>query len=175
MTKTKAILAAMAAMFVSASAASAAPAGERMWELTLGGAGSSDNDFDGGGFNINGQLGYYFTDQWQVNLRQTAGYSDFGDSSWSAATRLGVDYHFDFGQDQRFIPFVGASLGYLYGDNTNDTFAAGPEAGLKAYVNDTTFIYGSVAYEFLFDDAGDADDSFDDGQFVYGVGIGFRW
>ncbi len=168
-----AILALSAGSIASAQSNTNPP--ERQWELILGGAGSSSNDFDSGGFNVNGQLGYYFTPEWQVNLRQSLGYSDFGDSSWTGATRLGVDYHFEFGQDQRFIPYVGAEIGYLYGDGTNDTFAAGPEAGVKAYVNDTTFIYGSVLYEFLFDSAGDADSQLDDGQFVYGVGIGFRW
>lgn len=149
---------------------------ERQWELILGGSGGSDKDFDSNSFNANGQLGYYFTEQLQVNVRQTLGFADSdGGSSWVGATRVGVDYHFDMGQDQRFIPFVGAELGYIYGDDVNDTFAAGPEAGVKAYVNDTTFIYGSVLYEFLFDSGDDVDSSLDDGQFVYALGIGFRW
>lgn len=160
---------------MSSTASAQSSSVERQWELLLGGSGASENDFDGGGFNVNAQVGYYFTDQLQLNLRQGFGYSDYGDSSWQAATRVGFDYHFDYNQDQRFIPYIGVVGGYLYGDGVSDTFVAGPEAGLKAYVNETTFIYGSVAYEFLFDDAGDADSSFDDGQFVYGLGIGFRW
>lgn len=170
-------LAAAAIVAVSACSVASAQSSDvqRQWELLLTGNGSNDNDFNNGGFNVNAQVGYYFTDQWQVNLRQGFGYSDFGDSSWTGATRIGVDYHFDMGQDQRWVPFVGAELGYLYGDGTNDTFAAGPEAGLKVYVNDTTFVYGSVLYEFLFDSGDDVDSQLDDGQFVYGLGIGFRW
>jgi hypothetical protein len=169
-------LVAAAVIAVSAcSVASAQSDVQRQWELILGGSGTSSNDFDSGGFSVNTQVGYYFTDQWQVNVRQLLGYSDFGDSSWQGATRVGLDYHFDFGQDQRIVPFVGAEIGYLYGDGTNDTFAAGPEGGVKAYVNDTTFIYGSVLYEFLFDSGDDVDSNIDDGQFVYSLGIGFRW
>ena len=52
---------------------------------------------------------------------------------------------------------------------------AGPEGGVKYFVNNTTFIFGSVQYQFFFEDDDDAEDSFDDGQWVYALGIGFRW
>lgn len=166
------------AAFLSVAACSMASAQDttRNWELLLSGGGSNNNDFDAGAFNVNAQVGYYFGPQWQVNFRQSFGYVDgVANSSWTGASRVGLDYHFDFGQDQRWVPFVGAELGYLYGDDFDETWAAGPEAGLKVYVNDTTFIYGSVLYEFYFDSGDDADDAFDDGQFVYNLGVGFRW
>ena len=51
-----------------------------------------------------------------------------------------------------------------------------PEAGLKYYVKDETFLYGRVAYQFITEDADDADDqSFDDGTFEYVIGIGFNF
>lgn len=168
----------VAAALVSLSACSLASAQDtaRNWELLLSGSGANNNDFDAGGFSANAQVGYYFNPNWQINVRQAFGYADSGDdSTWTGATRFGVDYHFDFGQDQRWVPFVGAEIGYLYGDDFDETWAAGPEAGLKVYVNDTTFIYGSVLYEFYFDSADDADSNFDDGQFVYNLGVGFRW
>lgn len=169
------LLAAVASVFGIASIAQAAPATDKQWELTLSGSGANDNDFDSTLFNVNAQLGYYFTDQLQANLRQSIQFSDFGPGSQlSGGTALGFDYHFDFGQDQRIVPFVGAAIGYNYGD-VNDTFFAGPEAGIKGYVNDTTFIYVNVAYQFFFEDSDDADDAFDDGSFVYGLGIGFRF
>ncbi len=145
------------------------------WELQLLGAGSNDVNFEGGGFTATAQIGYYFTDQWQVLVRQSASYTDTGaDSVWSGSTRLGGAYHFNYSDDQRFVPYLGVNLGYIYGD-VNDTFIAGPELGLRFFVNDTTFITGSVSYEFLFDSTDDADSSFSDGQFVYGLGIGFQW
>lgn len=148
---------------------------EEKWELQLLGAGSNDVDFTAGGFQLNAQLAYFYTNEWAIIARQTASYTDTGDDNqWSAGTRLGAQYHFNYDPEQRWVPYIGANIGYLYGD-INDTWIAGPEAGLRYFVNDTTFVGLSVAYEFLFDNASDADSSFDDGQFVYGVGIGFQW
>ncbi len=157
-----------------ASNAGAIPLQEE-WEFRLSGSGSNDVDFANGGFNFDATLGYHFTDQWEVALRQSFGYSDFGTSSWTGGTRIGGYYNFNFDEEQRIVPYAGLTVGYIYGDAVADTFVAGPEAGLKWFVNDTTFVYGSVSYEFLFDDADEVDDSFDDGQFVYGLGIGFRF
>ena len=175
MFKKSTILAAAAVGLVglgSSVAQAAAPtADEARWELTLGGSGGNDKDFNDGNVNIDVSVGYYFTDQLELSVRQNIGYND----DWSAATRLALDYHFSFGQDQPVVPFVGIELGYLYGDDTGDTWAAGPEAGLKFYVNDTTFIFGQVAYQFFFEDSDDADDAFEDGSFVYSLGIGFRF
>lgn len=178
----KSIFAAVAAASVLAigtqsASAQSGPARDQtnQWELTLVGAGSSDNDFDAGGFNVNAQLGYYFTQQLQGLVRQTAGYNDNGsDDSWGGSTRVGVAYHFDYDQDFPVIPYIGVNLGYQYGDLA-DTWIAGPEIGVKWYVNSTTFIFGSVAYDFFFEDVDDADEGFDDGQFIYGLGIGFRF
>jgi hypothetical protein len=155
----------------------APPADDKKWELTLVGSGTSDKEFDSTVLAANGQLGYYFTNQHEVSLRQGIGFSDSdgGDSSFSGSTAIGYDFHFDFGQDQRVIPFVGASIGYLYGEDVDETGTAGLEAGLKWYVNDTTFIFGQAAYEWLFDDGDDADDSFSDGRWVYSLGVGFRF
>ena len=51
----------------------------------------------------------------------------------------------------------------------DDTWVIGPEAGLRYFVNQTTFILGMIEWEFLLD--GDDEDS----AFLYTVGIGFRW
>ena len=57
----------------------------------------------------------------------------------------------------RWWPFVGGSLGYIYGDAVSDTWVAGPEAGVRYFVNETTFILGLVEYEFFFDNADEAE------------------
>lgn len=142
------------------------------WELTLGGGGSSDKEFSSGSFGLNTGLGYYFTPKLELAVRQAVNYSDFGDSVWNGSTRLALDYHFDL---NRFRPFVGANFGGIYGDSVRDTFAAGLEAGLKYYVLEKTFIFGSLEYQWLFRNAGSADNNFDDGQFAYVVGIGFNF
>jgi hypothetical protein len=46
---------------------------------------------------------------------------------------------------------------------------------VKFFVNDTTFITAGIEYQVLFEDASDADDNFDDGRFVYLLGIGFKF
>ena len=146
-------------------------------ELTLGGSGAHGPDLDGTTFNVNGSFGYFMTNQLEVSLRQGIGYTDItgggGDgSAWSASTRIALDYHFDLGKWQ---PYIGANFGYVYGDGVHDTFEAAPEAGIKFFVNSTTFIQLGVEYQFFFDQDDDASESFSDGQFVYGLNIGFRW
>ena len=143
------------------------------WELTLGGSGTNDKDFETGGFNAEGSLGYFLTDNWEIALRQGAGFSDTGgNSSWNGNTRGAIDYHFDF---ERVQPFVGANVGYIYGDDTEESFLAGLEAGLKYYVKPKTFIFAQGEYGWLFEDADDADDTFDDGRFLWALGIGFNF
>jgi len=146
------------------------------WELTLGGSGSNGPDFNGTSFAVNGNLGYFLTKELEIGVRQSVGYSDINGggsgSSWNGSTRFALDYHFDFG---RWQPYVGANIGYVYGDAVNDTFEAAPEAGVKYFVNSTTFIQFGAEYQFFFDSNSDASNAFSDGQFVYGLNIGFRW
>src|SRR5438270_3227586 len=65
------------------------------WELTLGGGGSNDKNFNSGSFALNGSVGYYFTTQLELSVRQGASYSNFGGSAWDGSTRLAFDYNFD--------------------------------------------------------------------------------
>lgn len=142
------------------------------WELTLSGTGSSNQDVDSGSFGIAGSLGYFVADQLEVGLRQTVAYSDFNaGTNVNASTSLLIDYHFDLGQWQ---PFIGASIGYTYGD-VNDSWFAGPEGGIKYFVKPETFIYGLVQYQYFFDQGDGIINNFDDGAFAYSVGIGFTW
>jgi outer membrane protein W len=146
------------------------------WELTLGANAAHGPDLNGVTFAGTGSLGYFLTNEVELGLRQSVGYSDVtqnsGGSSWNASTRIALDYHFDL---NRWQPYVGANIGYVYGDGVNDTFEAAPEAGIKFFVNSTTFIQFGVEYQFFFDKGSDATQAFSDGQFVYGLNIGFRW
>lgn len=144
------------------------------WELTLSGSGSSNEDVDAGSFQVQASLGYFIVDQLELLVRQGVGYADFNaGTSVTASTAVALDYHFDL---DRFQPFVGVAIGYSYGDaDVDETFFGGPEAGVKYFVKDDTFIYGLVQYQFFFDDVDDADENFDDGSFLYGLGIGFTW
>lgn len=143
-------------------------------EITIGGSGSADNSLDDSGGGISLSYGKYTSDRVMWSLRQTINYSNpEGDStSWNGSTRIAADYHFG---DNRLRPLLGANVGYIYGDGVNDTWAAGLEGGLKYYVNDTTFVYGLLEYAWLFDDTDDVDDTFDDGRYLWSVGVGFNF
>lgn len=142
--------------------------------LSLNGVGLSDKDFDSSTFSVSGEFGYFLTDRIEAAIRQTVGFSDFEDSgsNWNGSTRGALDYNFDLG---RFWPFVGGSIGYVYGDGVTDSWVGGPEAGLRFFVNQTTFILGMIEWEFFFNNNDDDDDSFSDSVFIYTIGIGFRW
>jgi hypothetical protein len=142
-------------------------------ELTLGANAANGNDFDGFTGGGNASLGYFVTDNLELSVRQSLSYTDIGvDASLNGSTRVAADFHFDLGG---FQPFIGANFGYVYGDAVSDTFEAAPEAGVKVFLSSTTFIYAIAEYQFFFDDADGADDAFEDGQFVYSLGIGFRF
>ena len=170
MVKRLSVIAALAILSLSSAAFANFSEGNK--ELTLSGAGSNDNDFDAGSIGLSGSFGYFLTDAFEIGVRQSFAWADAGESSWNASTRVFADFHFDMGA---FRPFVGLNAGYVYGDDTNDTWEAAPEGGVKYFVNDTTFIFGMVEYQFFFDDSDELDDGFDDGSFVYSLGIGFRW
>lgn len=141
-------------------------------EVLLNGAGTSDKDFDTSVFSVQGSLGYFFTRNIEAAVRQSFSLSDIeaSGSSWIGSTRGALDYNLDLG---RFWPFVGGSIGFNYGDDAPDTWTAGLEGGLKFFVNTTTFFLGMLEWQWFLDD--DDEDGFSDGQWIYMIGIGFRW
>ncbi len=141
-------------------------------EVLLNGSGVSDKDFDSTSFSVTGSLGYFFTKNIEAAFRQSLSFVNVenGGSAWNAASRGAADYHLDLG---RFWPFVGGNIGYIYGHNIRDTWAGGLEGGLKFFVNSTTFILGMLEYQWFFDS--DDDSGFNQGQWIYTVGLGFRW
>ncbi len=144
------------------------------WEITLGGSGSNNRGFTQADFAVNGSIGYFFTPQLEVSLRQGISYADHNNGTdWLGNTRGAVDYHFTnlFG---KFVPYVGANVGYAYGENFNDTWEAAPEAGLKFYVHERTFLFVQGEYQFFFRNGGGAGEGFKHGQFIYSLGIGFN-
>jgi hypothetical protein len=142
--------------------------------LALSGTGQNDRDYVNFIFSLEGQLSYFFTDRVEGLIQQNIDWIDVpgSDEDWSGSTRAGLRYNWDMG---RWWPFLGVDLGYIYGDRVRDQWVAGPEAGVRYFVNETTFILGQIQYEFFFRNTSDATDAFDDGRFLYTLGIGFRW
>ena len=172
MTRTRAFL--VVSLISLLPVVSAAQPKEGEWELTLTGSGSNNNDFDAGGFGASGSIGYFLTEDFELLLRQSFIFanSDEESGAYAASSRIAADYHIDLG---RFRPFIGANLGIAYGNEIDETGFAAPEVGAKFYVKEQTFLFALAEYQFFFEDASDADEAFDDGQFVYSIGIGFSW
>jgi len=147
------------------------------WELTLGGGASHGPDLDGLNANITGSLGYFLADQLELSLRQNLTYTDIlpsgsgQGSAWDGSTRVALDFHFDLGAVQ---PFVGGNIGYVYGESTNDTWAAAPEAGVKVFLNSTTFVMVLAEYQFFFETDDEIGNAFSDGRFLYTLALGVR-
>jgi len=72
-------------------------------------------------------------------------------------------------------PFLGATIGYIYGDSVKESFIARPEGGLKAFLSESTCLIVAVGYDFIFEDADEANDTFDEGVFNYRLGLGYRF
>lgn len=145
-------------------------------EITLMGSGSSDVDFDLNRFSLAGSYAYYFSDAGAVGLRQAVtffGGPDVSDA-WQGATNVFGQWHFG-GPTAMARPYIGASVGGIYGDNLADTFTAGPEVGVKWYVQPRTFILTHIDYQFTFEDADEVQEDWDDGRFNYHVGVGYNF
>jgi hypothetical protein len=138
------------------------------YALELFGTGNNDQDFESGSVSAGGELGYFLSKEIELGLRQAFSWSDsdVSDADWNGDTRIFGNFHFDL---DRWQPYVGAFVGYVYGDFVDDFWTAGPEVGVKYFVNSTTYIDLNAAYGF------NLDEGIDDGSFFYGLGIGFRW
>ena len=143
------------------------------WELTVSGTGVSDKHLETGTASATAGLSYYLSDVLQLGVRQSVfyidGVPDDGDSSTNASTRGALDFNFGEGSVR---PVIGATVGRVYGDTVNDTWIAGPEAGIKFFFHDNAFLQLLAEYQFFFDDEEGADDAFEDGSFLYTLGFG---
>ena len=148
-------------------------AGER--EFTLGGAGATNKDFDESFGGVNFSYGWYTSETQEWVIRQSITYSNpsNGGQAWNGATRLAFDQH--LATHGALRPFIGVNAGGVYGDRVRETFAAGLEVGGKFYVQPRTFIYALVEYGWFFRRARNVDDAFSNGQFNWGVGVGFNF
>lgn len=136
------------------------------WELTLGGGGamarSNANNMTA---NLQGSLGYYLTDQWEVGARQAFQWDNRTDAV-NAATDAFVDFNFNTGGP--LVPFLGAAIGLNYGDGPND-WDAGPEGGIKYYIKEKAFLFALAQYRFPFRDG-----ALDDGNWRFALGLGLN-
>ncbi len=112
-----------------------------------------------------------------LGVRQSVNYANIegesiSDDFWNGATRGYLDYHFGV---NRLRPFIGGSLGAIYGDGVKDSAFAGLETGGKYYVLQKTYLLARVEYQWFFSRSSDADDAFKDGAWAYTVGLGYNF
>ncbi len=151
-------------------------AGDR--EFSISGAGSSDRRFNSGTFGVTGEYGWYQSDHVVWGIRQSVNYASIRgeslkDDFWNGSTRGYGNYQFGTGASR---PFVGGSLGFIYGDGVKNSGFAGLETGLKHYMNSTTYLLGRVEYQFFFSkERSEFDEGFKDGAWAYTVGLGYNF
>lgn len=147
-------------------------------EFSISGTGTSDQNVDSGSFGVTGDLGWYLNEDMVAGIRQSVNYASIEgggveDDFWNGATRGYLNHHF---LDGRARPFLGGSLGGVYGDGVKDSAFAGLETGLKYYVQTKTYFLARVEYQFFFSETNDASDAFqDDGAWAYTVGLGYNF
>ena len=138
------------------------------WEAFVGGVGSSNGEFNDNTLGVTGSIGYYALKWLPVSVRQSY-VTQLGsrvNDQHRFATTVGADFQAPLG---RWQPFLGGVLGYEYGDSNSGL--AGPEGGLKYYVNESTFIEGRMRYGWLFDKTFD----WDNARAVYTIGAGWNF
>ncbi len=153
------------AMLLAPAAVSFAQYKQGDFDLTISGSGSNDKDFRTFTVNATAGIGYLVTDQIEIGLRPGVAISDGGSNYLWNVTAFG-DYNFDFG---KWVPFAGANIGYQFGGgDSDDGFSAGPEVGVKYFINSSTYVYGIAQYEF------NLNEGINSGAFLYGLGLGVK-
>jgi len=173
-----AVLAGSMSVIGAAQAAPTWGAAEGDREFSLSGTGSSDKKFDNSSFGISGDLGWFTSDKSVWGVRQSLSFVDvdgggLSEDTWNGSTRGYYDYHFL--PNSHWRPFIGASLGAIYGDSVKESAFAGAEFGVKYYVLEKTYILARAEYQFFFDDSDSASDNWEDGAFSYVFGMGYNF
>jgi hypothetical protein len=150
----------------------------------LPGDGASELQVAGGFFhtqgsdngNLNGDLsyGYYLTPGWEIGLRQALNYTFVDDRRdfWLATTTPFLLYNFRV--TNIIVPYLGAFIGAAWNDR-DATGTVGPQAGVKFFVHDTTFVNLGYRYEIFFSKIDTIDNNRSRGNHVANIGVGFTW
>ncbi|WLD56812.1 hypothetical protein NFC81_08715 [Salinispirillum sp. LH 10-3-1] len=147
-------------------------------EFSISGTGASDQGFNSGAFGVSGDLGWYLSNNVVLGVRQSVNYASISgemlsNDFWNGSTRGYVNYQF---MNDAIQPFVGGSLGGIYGDGVQNSVFAGLETGVKYYLQPKAYLLGRVDYQFKFDESSEAADAFQDsGIWAYTVGLGVNY
>jgi hypothetical protein len=141
------------------------------FELTLSAAGFTPIRDKGLEAAVSAGLGVFLTDNIELGVRQQFIYDDLDvAASFNGATLFAADWNLTIAS--RWQPFVGAFVGYQYGDLVSASAQAGPEAGLRYFVTPDAFVYLLTDYRFLISGNGNSQD---DDELTFSIGIGARF
>jgi hypothetical protein len=127
--------------------------------------------------SVAASYGMFITDELEVGIRQgyTGIFPSQASSLWIATTTPFIDYHFrGLSDGDTVLPYIGVFLGAVWNDR-DITGTLGPNAGVKLFVNNTTFVNFNYRYEWFFDKFRTVGRERTDGNHVGQVGIGFLW
>jgi hypothetical protein len=148
-------------------------------EFSLSGSGASNKQLNDSLGGAAFSYGDFIFDSTEVLIRQTFAYTNPATpgvgSRWNGTTKLALDQLLC--GPGRLRPFVGANLGYIYGQTVNHTWAAGLEAGLRYYVLPRTFLFAETEYDWFFRHIHNIGNSnhFNQGQVNWSLGMGFNF
>jgi hypothetical protein len=143
-------------------------------EIQISGGASHSQGSDSGNFNADINYGYYLSPGWELGFRQAISYNfvDDGPDAWNATTTPFL--HYNFRITNILVPYLGISGGVVWNDrDVTGTF--GPNAGLKLFVADQTFVNIGYRYEWFFKNFEAARDNRTHGNHVANIGLGFVW
>lgn len=129
-----------------------------------------------GGFNFDAYYGKYLDDpSLQVGIRQGFVYlqDDQVKDVWNATTTPFLNYHF-ISPGSNLVPYLGGFGGVVWNED-DFTGTIGPNAGLKAFVSDSTFLGVNYRYEWFFDEIGEGEGDHQDANHVTSVNFGYLW
>ncbi|MCO6432435.1 MAG: hypothetical protein J5J00_16400 [Deltaproteobacteria bacterium] len=129
-------------------------------------------------FNFDAAYGFFPSDELEIGLRQSFTYSQSAEVKdvWNAVTAPFALYHFsDLGWagDNALVPYLGGFIGAVWNED-DFTGTMGPDAGLKLYLSETTFLNAGYRYEWFFEEIGEANET-QDANHVALIGIGYNW
>jgi hypothetical protein len=148
--------------------------GDGASELQVAGGFFHTQGSDNGSLNGDLSYGYYLTPGWEIGLRQALNYTFVDDRRdfWLATTTPFLLYNFRV--TNIIVPYLGAFIGAAWNDR-DATGVVGPQAGVKFFVHDTTFVNLGYRYEIFFSKIDTIDNNRSRGNHVANIGVGFTW
>jgi hypothetical protein len=140
------------------------------FEVTFAASGDNNRGFTSGGADIGGSFGFFVLPFLEISARDAYSWENAGNGdNWENTARGAIDFNIPLGNLE---PYFGANVGYFATHDLGSSPEAAPEIGLKWLFTKHVFIYGQAEYDFFWRNSGN---TFNNGEFVYGIGLGLRF